>query len=162
MQTSQFCIKTLSSMGLSVKNCTQLYTIEKSQMIAVRALCERDMREHSLSCERSLEGGRPRFMEQLHSPQEQGSVSATSSEPMASMHSPLCPKRAAEAPALMIVLHATERQKGHLSQLNDLLSCSFSRNPYTYISFVTWPHLAAREMFSFTMDPSVLPKMGFF
>lgn len=65
LQTSQLGIKTLSSMDLSVKNSMQLYTIEKSQMIAddLRALS-------SLSCERSLEGSRPRFAEQLHSPQE--------------------------------------------------------------------------------------------
>lgn len=68
----------------------------------------------SLSHKRS----QPGLME--HSHQEQGSVSATSSESMASMYSPLCSKVAAEAPALMFVLNVIEGQKGHLSQLNGL------------------------------------------
>ena len=47
-------------------------------------------------------------MGQLHHHQEQG-ISATPSEPMASMHSPLCPRMAAETPALIFVLPATQR-----------------------------------------------------
>lgn len=102
-------------MSLSVKNCMQLYTIEKSQMTAdeIGAFV-------SLSHEKSMEQSGPGLMEQFHSHQQRGSASAISSEPMASMHSPLCSKMAAEAPALTFVLPATEGPKVHLSQLNDL------------------------------------------
>lgn len=115
LQTSQFPTKTLLFMSVSVKNCMQLFTVENSQMTAdeIRAFV-------SLSCEKHVEQRRPGCMEQLHGHQDQGSVSAVSFEPMASIRGPLYSKMVAKSPALTSVLHATKGQKGPLSQLNDL------------------------------------------
>lgn len=127
LQASQLCMKTLLFMGLSVKNCRHPYTIEKFQMIAdeLRAFS-------SLPCERSMEGSRLGLTEQLYGCQEQGSVSATLSELLASGHSQ---KGLLKLQPSCLGCMPQNGRKGYLSQLNDLLLSGFSGSPYTYFFF---------------------------
>lgn len=115
-------MKTLLFTGISVKNCMQLYAIEKPQITAdkIRAFV-------SLSWEERTERSRPGLTKQRHVVRSRALSLLHLLSPWLPRTRPLGSKAAAEAPALVFMSHATGelKAKGHVSQLRDLPQAAF-------------------------------------
>lgn len=145
LQTSQFSIKTLLFTGISVKNCMQLYAIEKPQITAntIRAFV-------SLSCEECTERSRPGLRKQRHVVRSQAVSLLHPLSPWLPCTVPFATKWLRELQPSCLCRMPQVGKRARLPAEGPA-SSSFSGNPHdtsSFISLVTRPHLAAREMFS--------------
>lgn len=152
-------MKTLLFTGISVKNCMQLYAIEKPQITAdkIRAFV-------SLSWEERTERSRPGLTKQRHVVRSRALSLLHLLSPWLPRTRPLGSKAAAEAPALVFMSHATGELKGTSPSWGTCLRPPFRKSTghFHFLSHVTRPHLAAREMFSLPISacpvkPGILP-----
>lgn len=131
-------------MGVSVKNCMQLYAIEKPQTTAdkIGAFV-------SLSWEERTERSRPELTKQRLVVRSRALSLLHLPSPWLPCTSPLGSKVAAEAPALVVMSPATGELKGMSPSGGTCLRQPFrnSTEHFRFISRVTRPRLAAREMF---------------